>query len=59
MQLALANIQRYVLLWTLLIGPSYASTSTDFRFDIDQGGKDEALVDGLLVLRFLYQADFG
>ena len=43
MQPALANIQRYVLLWTLLIGSSYASTSTDFRFDFDQDGKVEAL----------------
>ena len=54
MQRTIPNIQRYVLLWTLLIGPSYASTSTDFRFDIDQDGKVEALVDGLLVLRHLF-----
>ena len=31
MRPTLANIQGYVLLWTLWIGPSYASTSLGFN----------------------------
>ena len=41
----------YILLGAMLIGSSHAS---EFRFDVDQDGKVEALVDGLLVLRHLF-----
>ena len=41
----------YILLGAMLIGSSPAS---EFRFDVDQDGKVEALVDGLLVLRHLF-----
>ena len=33
---------------------SYGNTDTEFRFDVDQDGQSDALVDGLLVLRHLF-----
>ncbi|MEE3278909.1 MAG: serine hydrolase [Pseudomonadota bacterium] len=33
---------------------SYGNADTQFRFDIDQDGQSDALVDGLLVLRHLF-----
>ena len=46
------------ILWGLISTgsalPTYDVNATEFRFDIDQDGQTEALVDGLLVLRFLF-----